>query len=283
MDELIPDRQKREWKSKEEFIKYGRAHGYDKLSRAELQDRDSGYYGAGMHHKEGGKGWMDELIPDRQRREWKSKEEFIKYGRAHGYDKLSRAELRDRDSGYYGAGMHHKEGGKRWMDELIPRKIRTDADVKRYISRDPTAKRIVEIASLNQSYSEVAEIFTQLWPDKFPSSEKLAQQLPKVISKVSHAISPLMRFEAAFKGIYEFLPVEFALQNLQDMLYRIGIDVYQAAFNNNPKETLARLKRLQQTIDKKNAQKVIRGIHSWYKDAYQFTIPGIGNISQSYS
>lgn len=169
-----------------------------------------------------------------------------------------------------------------WLKYFGIKKIKpakTVQDVKQYLEQSPLAQSIVRIVSMNKSYGDVAQIFTELWPDKFPSAETLSGQLPLAIPNIASSISPFLRYERGLRSVYRRLPMQAMPGKLGDLLYRIGIDVYQVEFNRDPIGTLRRLVEIQTENKNLPAKKMIGRIYNWYEGVYGFEIPGIGKIS----
>jgi hypothetical protein len=267
MSYLIPEKLPYHWNSRNEWLKFGRKRGFHKLKRGEISRKCTAFYIKGLEEK-----WLDDFVP-LPIKKWK-KEEWLQHGKEMGYDRITRSKLQHTNGSFYAYGWRHG-----WIDELIPSQIKTQKEVENYISQDPAAQSIVQVASLNQSYADVAQIFTELWPQRFASAEALAKQLPQVISKITSAIAPFVTYQMGFKGIYEALPAQGVPRSLEDLLYRIGIDAYQTEFNRAPKETVNKLYGLTKTIGNKKGQAMMRRIYSWYKEAYKFEIPGVGSLS----
>jgi len=125
-----PGERRIQWKKLgfEHWLSYGQRSHYEKLSRRELEKKNSGYYHAGMRHNHPLDGtpakWMSFLGSSGPGTRWKKLgfEHWLQYGKKRKYEKLKPQELFDKDESYYVAGHKHthevdgKE--KKWIDTL---------------------------------------------------------------------------------------------------------------------------------------------------------------------
>ncbi len=171
INEILPPK-KRSWKTKEQWLAHGREYGYDGMSRSQVEDLDSPYIEAGRK-----RGWLDELIPPKRpyvkKRQWKSKEEWLQFGREHGYDKLTRGKLDQKDHSYYSSGSRRK-----WLDDLIPPEVETPSQLINLLQKEENAKRAVGLA--HGDAADLADVIAVLYEGRVSRAD-----LQKMVEKPS--------------------------------------------------------------------------------------------------
>jgi hypothetical protein len=283
-------RKPRNWKdmSKKDFIQYGKDRGYDKLNPIEIagttkkKGKDTVYYKKGKdqgYYDEARKrGLVDEIFK-RKFRDWvkMSNDEIIQYGIDNKLSELSPTEVQNRDRGYY-----YIVRDRGLIDKVFKKKRITTKDVLDFINGNESAKTVASLAKLNCYMPETVQLLSDLWPDRFPAYDKLLKQMPKFVPKIGFALGPLS-FTSLADAVYEKnnnnMPADVK-QDVNRILVRIGIDEYQARFNQDPEGMLAEIQKYERKYGHNGAREIFRSIGNYYESVYEFKIPGYGSLKK---
>lgn len=174
---------------------------------------------------------------------------------------------------------------RNWVNEYqIPLKrrtrgegrIRTPKQLETFLEETPQASELGSLVTVTENIGDVAEIFVQLWPERFPSAADLARSLPSAVRKIGYSLHPFSMEKA--RGLYDRLKatsgeLEYALG---DILFQIAVDQYQQQFNKDPQGTLAELS--EHAKARNGFGKLVGRVARHYREVAKFSIPGFGKM-----
>ena len=264
----------RNWSSmnEDELIKYAKQKGLFGVNPLEAYKRDKRYYQAIKRTSVAKKVFV------RMRRDWSSMndDELMDYGKDHGLFGVGILEAEKKDQSYYRAIKNRD-----LVDKVFVRKQFTQKDVIKFLQENQSATAIASLTAINGYASEVAQILTQEWPNRFPSYDELMKRLPQIVPKIAGALQPISLRGGNF-NLENMFAFEFSPQTKRDLgeiLYQIGVQEYQLPFNSAPRKTLNKLEqRINETINKE-LQHLYQRIYKFYRDVFTFNIPGYGRLA----
>lgn len=176
---------------------------------------------------------------------------------------------------------------RNWINEYqIPLKrkvrgvgsIRTPQQLEKFLQETPQASDVGSLVTVTENVGDVAEVFVQLWPERFPSAADLARSLPSAVQRIGYSLHPFSMDKA--RWLYDKLrttsrEVQYALG---DILFQIAIDQHQQQFNDDPQGTL---KDLSEHAKARNGfGKLAKRVYRHYKEVAGFNIPGHGRMKE---
>lgn len=275
----------------DEWLKECRQLGLDRLSRKEFSSRapaelrDLAYTDINRSDQKrlGGTTYIGALIPMSGKIAWQKKgvDYWLRYGLERKYDKLTRKELEVKDQKYHTAGHNNKVAGTstKWIDMLIPPKGTNHRSLTHILNTDEQVQQVLSLSAYPGHTGDVAELLQKLWPERFPSAAALARSLPSAVEHIGAAIKPFdfpaaQRFYTLMEG--DGKKIDYTLE---DVLYRILVDVYQPAFDKNPRETI---KQITPYVTHPQLTKLASRVLSLYQSVYTFNVPGHGSLADRY-
>ncbi|MEM2822257.1 MAG: hypothetical protein QXE64_01550, partial [Candidatus Pacearchaeota archaeon] len=110
------------------------------------------------------------------------------------------------------------------------------------------------------------------------------QKLRKFVSKIRKALGAVQfehfkayGFEDLIEAIYKSPNIQ-TNSSLDELLYRIGRNEYQAEFNKDPAELIKKLNEVVKQQQNPKVKDLFNRILEWYKEIAQFEIPGYGKL-----
>ena len=267
------------WKdfSDKDFINYAKRQGIYRVDRSKALEQDRLFYRALLWNNPD---LAQKIFSERKKAlpiDWDamSDDEVIEYGRKQGLYGLNPREVGEKKSVFY------KQLRKRGIVDKFCKYLKIPrSDIESFLLDDSRAQAIASISSMNGYNADAVRILTELWPNRFPNYAQLIQELPKIVPKISGALGPL-DFGKLVRRIFDaYLPkVTAAMRDLGDLLYKIGREEYQTAFNKDPKATVENLNQLKKSEKgSPEVRNIFDRIESYYRGVLEFSIPGYGTL-----
>lgn len=254
--------------SNRDLVKFAKQNGLFGLSPHEAQKKYSKFYFTVMC-----RGMID-IVFKKKMRSWSkmSDAEVIEYGKEHGLYGIRPTDALEIDSSYYNIIL--KRG---LVNKVFKRQVFTLSDISDLLEGNTQAKAVASLASKGLYANEVIRILIKMFPDRFPSYQRLVDDLPKMVPKITAALGSIS-IDGLIRGIFEDPVPEAIKTDLKGILLRIGIEEYQSDFNKNPRRTVRKLQRLKEKYQNEDVKRIFEQIRDHYQSILSFKIPGYGRL-----
>ncbi|KHO49074.1 MAG: hypothetical protein QT01_C0008G0004 [archaeon GW2011_AR6] len=187
--------------------------------------------------------------------------------------------LYDHDFSYLANAAQRYHGGILSVKERMGYgKIKTESQLVDFLQENKEAGAIGDLAGITERTGDIADLLARLWPSRFPSAVQLSRSLPGAIKRIGHSLQPFSMDKA--RGFYDdvyAIPTEVKYV-LDDIIYTIATDQYQLPFNKDPEGTLEELEKF--ASEKNGVSKLAHRVLDYYKQVYEFAIPGHGGLKE---
>tara|TARA_Y100000310_G_scaffold284177_1_gene306799 strand:- start:8869 stop:10053 length:1185 start_codon:yes stop_codon:yes gene_type:complete len=262
------------------WISYGESRRYDKRNARSISksndDKERSWYQKGADE-----GWLTKFrfTNLREKSKFENLDDWLKYGLEMGFDKRNPTSIAygksKEERAWYQLGIR-----KKWTKKFQFNRIRAgERDYERFLRNQPEAEAIINLATVTENTTDIANILVQLWPDRFPSASQLAKSLPGAVKRIGHSLHPFSMWKA--RGFYDsdFTVPREVRYALDDLLYSIAIDQYQTKFNQSPVRTINELRRF--AVQRNGVKKLAQRVLKYYQGVYDFHIPGHGRLKEA--
>lgn len=264
------------WSSFNEWREEGRRNFYFEQTPSSLLK--SGNPSKAWYLKGWKMGWKNKIKFNTTHGRFSTLDEWHDYGIKRKYNQKSTTEMMksedENDRKWY-----YRGNNQRWIADfpfVRKDKIYSVNQLRKFLEEDQEAKKIARLAELSEDASDVAKVMMALWPERFPSASALVRSLPGAVKGVGHSLTPFTLEKAMRFYDKDYSVSREVKYDLDGLLYGILIEEYQVPFNEDPKETLAEIRKY--TRKRNSISDLAKKVLAYYDEAYRFDIPGHGRM-----